>query len=137
MIEIGEWRIARDRIASLRGNSAPDAVLCSGKKATEHDWAIGDGAGERLIAVNTLLASLAIGRGDLTAAAWIRAAWAIFLGEQNIETNRRCIGVHQDIDDFCHILARPRPSADAPNRFVVDINDANGLIWFVGARAPS
>ena len=62
---------------------------------------------------------------------------AVLFGEQEVECDRRSPGALQRLHERGEAVARPRPLPEAPQRLVVDIDDADGLVECVGARLPA
>ena len=94
---------------------------------------------KRDVAVRPLLAARRLIRavdGGLSASLLVLAR-LILLGKENVEGDRSGIGLRQSLDQRRHRLARPRPAPDAPDRLIVDVDNADRLIEIVGARAPT
>ena len=62
---------------------------------------------------------------------------AVLFREQEIEHNSRGPGAFQRFRERRHAVARPWPLPKALQRFLVDIDDADGLVERVGARLPA
>ena len=68
---------------------------------------------------------------------WGRGVAAVLFREQEIECDRRDPGAFQRVDKRGEALARPRPLPEPLERFVVDRDDADGLVEGVRSRLPA
>jgi hypothetical protein len=139
MVQVRAGRVAGNCETAFCGNFTIAAVFRTGEKTAKNDRSIGDGASEDNIAVGALFAApFLIGECDCPcAAARIADTRSIFLREQYIEADRRDVGFYQSVDDSRHLLAGPWPTADAPNGFIVDVENADRLVKIISAWAPT
>ena len=66
-----------------------------------------------------------------------RGVGAVLFREQEIEHNRRGPGAFQRLDKRGEALARPRPLPEPLEQFVVDRDDADGLVERIRSRLPA
>ena len=132
-------RIPDEGKARLGRQARLRAVMSRGEEFSEHHRTIGDRVRERHVAVGALLAARdVVGAMDGGALAGRRAVGRpVLFGKQDVEADRGDIRLRQRVDEVRHRLARPRPSADEVDRFVVDVDDPDGLIESVRPRKPA
>ena len=67
----------------------------------------------------------------------VRPLAALVLGEQEVDRQRRGVGLADRINQGRHGGARPRPLPEPPDRLVVDLDDPDRSARRIDARAPT
>ncbi len=141
-VEVGQdgvRRLADEGKASFRDEPGVCGVGGRREERAENHRQPGNGVGEGDIPVRALLAV----RGLVGAmrrrlrASLLVLARLILLGKKDVEADRGGVRFRQGVDQRRHRPSRPRPPADAPDRFVVDVDDPDRLIECVGSRPPA
>ena len=134
----GRRRIADEGESGLGREARLGAVVGRREIRAEDDGTALNGLSKSGVAIGALLTARRRIGAMAAALGALRdiAGSLVLLGKQVVEPDGGDVRLDERIDQIRHLPARPGPSADQVNRFVVDVDDADRLAEVVGPRLP-